>query len=172
MTTKWYNVGKIVNTHGIRGEVKVLSQTHFPEERFKPGSILSIIHPEGADSLQLDVQTAREHKGSFIVKFKQFNDINEAVKYKGWLVKVDENQLFELPDNEYYYFEIVGCTVVTEEGEELGQITEILSPGANDVWVVHPTTGKPIYIPYIEDVVKQVDVPNKRVIIHLMEGLI
>lgn len=168
----WFNVGKLVNTHGIRGEVKVIAQTDFPEERFKQGSSLTLFDPEGKESIPVTVETARLHKNSYILKFKQFQDINEVERMKGWSLKINKDQLLELPEHEFYYYEIIGCQVVTEEGEAIGSITEILSPGANDVWVVQPPKGKPVYIPYIEDVVKQVDVANKRVVIHLMEGLI
>lgn len=170
--SSWFNVGKVVNTHGIRGEVKVISQTDFPEERFSSGSSLTLFDPDGKESIPVTVESSRVHKNSFIVKFREFHDINEVERMKGWSVKVGKDQLFELPENEYYYYEIVGCQVVSEEGEAIGQVTEILSPGANDVWVVQPPKGKPVYIPYIEDVVKQVDVANKRIVIHLMEGLI
>ncbi len=78
----------------------------------------------------------------------------------------------ELPDGEFYYHEIVGCTVVTEEGETLGEITEILSPGANDVWVVKRPKGKPLLLPYIDDVILDVDVEGKKVTARLMEGLL
>jgi len=175
LSQDWFNVAKIVNTHGVRGELKLIAQTDFPEERFKPGSRLTLVNPETmnmANAPEFEVATSRFQKNSYIVKFKEIEDINQALKYKGWQLKVSSEQLFELPKGEYYYFEIIGCAVATEEGEHLGQITEILSPGANDVWVVQPPQGKPIYIPYIDDVVKQVDIGNKKIIIHLLEGLV
>lgn len=172
MSGNWFTVGKIVNTHGIKGEVKLLSSTDFPEERFKSGARLTIWNDTMDKSLEAIVEFARPHKNVYIVKFKGWSDINVVERYKGWSVKVSADQLGELAENEFYYHEIVGCEVVTEEGETVGVVTEILSPGANDVWVVKPQKGKDIYIPYIEDVVKHVDVAAKRVTIHLMEGLV
>jgi 16S rRNA processing protein RimM len=172
MSPKWFTVGKIVNTHGIRGEIKVLSQTDFPEDRFKPGSRLSLIDPSGAEKMVVEVASSRANKNVYVLKLKGWDDINESEKYKNWFLKVSEEQLIDLPEDEYYYYEIIGCTVVTVEDQLLGEITEILSPGANDVWVVQPPQGKPVYIPYIEDVVKQVDVANKKVVVELMEGLL
>ncbi len=172
MSPKWFTVGKIVNTHGIRGELKVLSQTDFPEERYKPGSKLSVIDPTGAKIVPVEVASSRSNKNMVILKLKGWDDINESEKFKGWMLKIAEDQLLELPEDEYYYYEIIGCEVVTDDGQMLGKITEILSPGANDVWVVQPEQGKPVYLPYIEDVVKQVDIANKRVLVTLMEGLI
>ncbi|RXZ76984.1 ribosome maturation factor RimM [Paenibacillaceae bacterium] len=172
MTTEWLNVGKIVNTHGLRGELKVLSQTDFPDVRFAPGGKLVLWEPEGKEQLSAIVEQSREHKGSFIVKLKNFDDINAVEKYKGWNVKVDDSQRVELAEGEYYYNDIIGCLVVTDEGEELGTISEILRPGANDVWVVERAKGKPVLLPVIDQVVLQVDTSRKHVTVHVLEGLI
>ncbi|WP_310550325.1 ribosome maturation factor RimM [Paenibacillus glufosinatiresistens] len=166
-------VGKMVNTHGIRGEIKVLSRTDFPEVRFAPGSKL-LISPETGGRLEVTVESAREHKGMYIVKLEGVTDINQIEKYKGSLVQVHGDNRVELPENEYYFDEIIGCTVVTDEVEnrELGVIREILTPGANDVWVVKPPKGPDILIPVIHDVVVDVDIASKRIKVHLMEGLL
>ncbi|MBJ6363352.1 ribosome maturation factor RimM [Paenibacillus sp. GCM10012307] len=169
---QWLNVGKLVNTHGLRGEVKILSQTDFPDVRFALGSKLALFSPEGNQRLDVLINSTREHKGMFFLKFKDYNDINQVEKYKGWSVKVPEEQQVELEEGEYYYYEIVGCKVFTEEGEELGTIAEILRPGANDVWVVERGSGKPVLLPFIDDVVLQVDTKQKLVTVRLMEGLI
>jgi 16S rRNA processing protein RimM len=172
LANEWYTVGKVANTHGLRGELKIVSQTDFPEERFRPGSRLTMMDPNQTEQIEVEVASSRNHKNTYIVKFKAWNEINDVEKYKGWFLKINEEQRFELPEHEYYYNEIIGCHVVSEEGLELGVIQEILSPGANDVWVVQPATGKAVYIPYIEDVVKQVDVRNKQVVVHILEGLL
>lgn len=172
MANEWFTVGTIANTHGLKGELKIVSQTDFPEQRFSPGSRLTMMDPELTQQIEVEVAASRNSKNTYIVKFSAWSNINEVEKYKGWLLKVGKEQRIKLSEHEFYHNEIVGCTVVSDEGEELGFIQEILSPGANDVWVVQPDTGKAVYIPYIEDVVKQVDIPNKRVIVHILEGLI
>ncbi|SDW28291.1 ribosome maturation factor RimM [Paenibacillus sp. CF384] len=169
---QWLSVGKLVNTHGIRGEVKVVSQTDFPEERFAPRKILTLLNPETKQQLELEVASARLHKNMYIIKFRGFEDINQVEKYKGWELKVSKDDLVELEEGEYYQHQIIGCTVVTDEGAILGSITEILVPGANDVWVVQPPKGKQILIPVIDEVVLDVNVKDKVVKVHLMEGLI
>ncbi|KIL36565.1 16S rRNA processing protein RimM [Gordoniibacillus kamchatkensis] len=170
MSDRLYTVGKIVNTHGIRGELKIVPQTDFPELRFEKGSELVIETPDGR-RIPVQVESSRIHKNMVLVKFKQFNDINECEKYKGSMLKVEEKYLAELDEDEYYYHEIIGCAVVTEDGQQLGTITEILSPGANDVWVVKPAIGKELLLPVIDNVVLDVDVAEKRVLVRLMEGL-
>ncbi|SDF00309.1 MULTISPECIES: ribosome maturation factor RimM [unclassified Paenibacillus] len=172
MAQRMFNVGKLVNTHGIRGEVKIIPTTDFPEERFAQKSELVLQQPNSNNSVSVTVERSRLHKNMYIIKFVQFDNINEVEKYKGWMLKVSEEQLDELDEDEYYYHEIIGCKVVTDEGEELGIIDEILSPGANDVWVVKPAKGKSILIPVIDDVVLTVDVQEKVVTVHIMEGLI
>ncbi|UHA73961.1 ribosome maturation factor RimM [Paenibacillus sp. 481] len=172
MAEKMFTVGKVVNTQGIRGEIKVYPQTDFPEVRFAKDSELLMINPETNQTIPVKVERSREHKNMYVVKLEQFDNINDVEKYKGWILKVTEADLLELPDNEYYYFEIVGCRVVTDEGEELGTIKEILAPGANDVWVVKQPKGKELLIPVIDEVVLDVNVQEKLVTVHLMEGLV
>lgn len=163
-------VGKIVNTHALQGEVKVISNSDFKEDRFKKGSQL-IIDFNG-DYIGVTVATHRVHKGADLLKFKHLNSINDVEKYKGCLLLVATDELDELDENEFYYFEIIGCQVVTTEGEVIGEISEILETGANDVWVVKRPGKKDALIPYIEDVVKSVDTESKKVIIEVLEGLL
>ncbi|MFP7445098.1 ribosome maturation factor RimM [Bacillus infantis] len=169
---KWFNVGKIVNTHGVRGEVRVVSRTDFPEERYKAGSHLFLFQAGSEEPVKLTVKTHRQHKSFDLLTFEGLDSLNEAEKLKGAILKVSEDQLGQLEENEYYFHEILGCTVKTIDEEEIGEITEILTPGANDVWVVSKKGEKDILIPYIEDVVKKVDVKEKVIIIEPMEGLL
>ncbi|WP_248926399.1 ribosome maturation factor RimM [Paenibacillus hamazuiensis] len=172
MGDKLFTVGKLVNTHGIRGEVKIVSQTDFPDVRFAKGSELILLDPEKNVRVPVTVESSRLHKNMYIVKLKGYGSINDVEKYKGYLVKVSEEHLVELEEDEYYYHEIIGCRVVTDEGEELGSIVEILTPGANDVWVVKRKNGKQLLLPVIDDVVLDVDVAEKVVQVHIMEGLL
>lgn len=174
MNEKWFTVGKVVNTHGIRGELKVLSQTDFADVRFAAGSRLLMQNEENGSSLEVRIASSRAHKNVYIVKLEGFNDINLVEKYKGWVLKVSEADREELDEGEYYYHEIIGCRVLTVEGEELGVISEILSPGANDVWVVDRPKGKgkPILLPVIDEVLISVDKQEKLVTVRLLEGLI
>lgn len=171
MNEQFYTVGKIVNTHGLRGEVKILSSTDFAEERFAKGSKLYIFMPNETEGLAVSVSSSRLHKNVFITKFENYNHINDVERYKGALLKVSEEDRTELDEGEYYYSDIIGCEVVTDEGEHLGVITEILAPGANDVWVVKSEQGDDVLLPYIDDVVLNIDVDAKKVTVHLLEGL-
>lgn len=164
-------VGKIVNTHALKGEVKVISSTDFPEERFATGSKLLIMRGNQIVK-EVTVESAREHKGAYLVKFEEIKGIEEAEQLKNLQLRVDEQYLNELDEGEFYFYEIVGCEVFDENNNKLGEVTEILQTGANDVWVVKNDLGKDHLIPYIDDIVKSIDVENKRIEIELMEGLI
>ncbi len=168
---KWFNVGKIVNTHGIKGELKVLSMTDFPEERYQKGNVLTLFI-EGKEPKPLTIASYRRHKNFDLLMFEGYSDINEVEGFKQGILKVDESQLQDLDEGEFYFHEIIGCVVRTTSGDELGVVKEILSPGANDVWVVKAPRGKEHLIPYIEDIVKKVDISQKEIIIEPMEGLL
>ncbi|WP_411346078.1 ribosome maturation factor RimM [Paenibacillus sp. WLX1005] len=172
MAQQWLMVGKIVNTHGIRGELKIYPNTDFPEVRFAPGNKLMMFNEENGNQQQVEIQSSRLQKNMYVVRFKGFGNINEVEQYKGWALRVSKDEAVELEEDEYYFHEIIGCEVVTEEGESLGIIKEILTPGANDVWVVKPAKGKDILIPYIHNVVQEINIEDKKIIVHIMEGLL
>ncbi len=169
---KWFNVGKIVNTHGIRGEVRVISKTDFPEERYKKGNTLFLFIPEREESLPLTIQSHRVHKNFDLLTFAGYDNINQVEAFKGGILKVPESQLGKLNEDEYYFHEIIGCTIITDAGEEIGQVKEILTPGANDVWVVKGKGSKEYYIPYIDDVVQEINIEEKKIMITPLEGLL
>ena len=164
-------VGKIVNSHSLKGEVKVISSTDFEEERFKKGSKLLITRGNQLIR-EVVVESYRNHKNFLLVKFEEIDSVEEAEKLKNLQIKIDSTEVGELEENEFYFHEIIGCQVFDENDKNLGEIIDILTPGANDVWVIKGENGKEILIPYIEDVVKQIDITNKKVNIEVMEGLI
>lgn len=171
---KYYTVGKIVNTHGLAGEVRVITISDFKEERYKPGAVLYYFaDPQAEEGKPLTVSSWRTHKQFDLLKFEGHHSIHDVEKYKGGWLKVKEDQRQPLPEGEFYFDEIIGCEVVTEEGQRIGQVVSILTPGANDVWVVQPHKGKKeILIPYIDEIVKEVDPEEKRIKIHVIEGLL
>ncbi|MDQ0350600.1 16S rRNA processing protein RimM [Alkalibacillus filiformis] len=173
MSKDFLNVGKIVNTHGVRGEVRVMSVTDFEEERFEPGSRL-FVEVEGGKHEEVVVMSHRKHKQFDLLVFEGHESLDQAERFKGHELKVAFDDLEDLDEDEFYYYEIIGCDVYLTTGEHLGKIKEILSPGANDVWVVKRSEEglKDALIPYIDDVVKEVDIDNQKVVIEEMEGLL
>jgi 16S rRNA processing protein RimM len=168
---KFYTVGKLVNTHGLKGEVRVTSTTDFPDQRFRKGNELFLFHASLSAPLKLKIETRRAHKDFEILSFQGYSHINDIEKYKGGELKIPEEALMELEDDEFYIHQLIGCEVVTDEGEALGKIVDVMQPGANDVWVVKGQRGE-ILLPFIDECIKEVDIANKRVVCHLMEGLL
>jgi len=169
--TEYLNVGKIVNTHGIRGEVRVISQTDFALERYQPGKTL-VLFRENQAPLTLTIDTYRRHKNFDLLSFEGYPSINQVESFRDGILKVAKEDRLELAENEFYYYEIIGAEVVTEEGKVIGKVKEILSPGANDVWVVQRKGKKDALLPYIDSVIKEVDVTAQKIIVEIPEGLL
>lgn len=170
MMTEYFDVGKIVNTHGIKGEVRVNSITNYPEDRYYDGSPLVLFKEQG-EPVELVVNSYRVHKSFDLLTFKDHASINDVEKYVGGMLRVSEDNLFVLEENEFYLHEIIGLNVMDEDGTEIGKIKEVLSPGANDVWVVQRQGQKDLLLPYIESVILNVDLDKGQVTVHIMEGL-
>lgn len=171
---QYYLVGKIVNTQALRGEVRVMATTDFPEERFKIGATLTIFN---GDKLveTVEVDGHRLHKNFNLLHFKGKDNINDVEKFKGFDLKVagTEREADELDENEFYYDDIIGLEVYTTDETYLGKVREITSLPSNDVWAIQrPDKGKDILIPYIEDIVLEIDLDDNRVVIDPMDGLI
>ena len=163
-------VEKIVNTHALQGEVKVLSESDFKEDRFCIGSELVIDF--NGEHIPVVVASHRSHKGMDLLKFKGINSINDVELYKGSNLLVSTEYLKDLDDDEFYYFEIIGCVVKSVEGEVIGEISDVLRTGANDVWTVKREGQKDVLVPYIEQVVKTVNIHEKEVVIEIVDGLL
>jgi 16S rRNA processing protein RimM len=159
-------VGKIINTHGLRGDVKIASWTDTPElfERLK------YVYLENGD--RLTVKSVRYQKNNIIVKFEEISDINEAEVYKNKVLCAERAALGELPEGVYYIADLLGCTVINDDtNEEIGILKWVLQTGSNDVYDVVRADGKRLLLPVINDVVKHVDIKNKLIRAHLIDGL-
>lgn len=165
-------VGQLVNTQGIRGEVRVISRTDFPETRFKKGAELLLVHEDIPQPIVLVVESSRPHKGFILVKFVGFDNINQVERFKGGELKVLKSELIDLPEDIYYIHDLIGSKVVEENGNELGILKEVLQPGANDVYVVKPPRGKDILLPVIRSCILEVRIKDRLVIVRIPEGLL
>lgn len=170
MEGNMFDIGKIVNTHGVKGEVKVFRITDF-EERFNLGATVYLVK-DSEQPIPLTISSHRLHKNFDLLKFEGLDNINDVIGFKEAFLKIKGEQLTKLPEGEYYHHEIIDCEMYTIEGEKLGVITEVLAPGANDVFLVKQPTGQEVLIPFIKDVVKEINISEKKVIIKVMEGLL
>ncbi len=169
--TDRFQVGVIASTHGLSGEVNVFPTTEDPERFKKLKKVM--LHTQRGEEIELDVVSARFFKKFVIVKFKQFNDINDVEKFRGCELTIDRKDAIKLNPGEYYCADMIGLTIVDEEGKELGTLTEILQTGANDVYeMTRGSEEDKVYIPAIKDCVKEIDIQNKKIVIHVMDGLL
>ena len=166
----YFNVGKIVNTQGLQGEMRVLSVTDFAEERFKKGNKLALFDKKDQFVMDVEIANHRKAKNFDIIKFKGMYHINAIEKFRDFSLKVAEEDLSDLEEGEFYYHEIIGLEVY-ENDVLLGTIKEILQPGANDVWVVKRKGKRDLLLPYIPPVVLGIDIEQGRVDVEIPEGL-
>mgnify|MGYP000945998025 FL=1 len=166
----YFNVGKIVNTQGLQGEMRVLSVTDFAEERFKKGNTLALFDKKDRFVMDVEIASHRKVKNFDIIKFKGMYHINAIEKFRDFSLKVAEEDLSDLEEGEFYYHEIIGLEVY-ENDVLLGTIKEILQPGANDVWVVKRKGKRDLLLPYIPPVVLGIDIEQGRVDVEIPEGL-
>lgn len=166
----YLEVGKIVNTHGIRGEVRVQSTTDSPEERYKKGSKLVVKLAEN-EYIPVTVKSHRVHKSFDLLTFEEYANINDVEHFKTHYLMIDEDLLPELGDNEYYANHLIGSQVVNEANEAIGKLSDILFLPANDVWVVKRQGKKDLLLPNIESVIRDVNMDDKIITVHVLEGL-
>ena len=160
--------GKIVNTHGLKGEVKVIAWTDYPDD-FENIDYVYVKRKKGDEKLH--ISSIKYQKNNLIIKFDEIKDINEAETYKNLILYVEREMLGELPEGVYYIADLIGLKVITSAGETIGEIADVFNTGANDIYDVKREGKKNMLIPVIDKVVKKVDIENKTVTVELMEGL-
>ncbi len=168
--TEYLNLGKIVNTHGVRGEIRLQAITDKPEERFVPGAEL-VIELGAGEYEKVTVKSHRKHKSFNLLTFEEFDNINDVEHFKTKMLQIEKDDLPELAEGEFYEGELIGLTVVNKEKEEIGKLKEVLFLPANDVWVVSRPGKKDLLLPVIESVILKVDLDEEIVVVHVMEGL-
>lgn len=161
-------IGKIVNTHGLRGEVKIVPWTDSPEDFEDVSEVFVKIKSEYKP---LTVQSVRYQKNNLIVKFKEISDIDEALGYKTAVVYADRDELGELEDGVYYIVDLIGLEVIEDTGEKIGVISDVFNTGANDIYEVKREGKRNLLLPVIDSVVKEVNIEGGFVTVHMMEGL-
>lgn len=164
-----FRVGVIANTHGVRGEVKVFPTTDAPT-RFK--KLKNVILDTKREKITLDIQEVKFFKNLVILKFKGIDNINDIEKYKGCDLLVTRENATPLNEGEYYIADLIDMVVVDEEDKELGVMYDVLQTGANDVFVVKLNdTDKELLLPNIPECVLNVDLEQRKITVHVMDGL-
>lgn len=161
-------VGVITTTHGVRGEVKVFPTTDDPA-RFR--KLKNVILDTGKEKIELEVSGVKFFKNMVILKFKGIDDINDVEKYRKKGLYVTRDNAVKLKKDEYFIADLIGLKVTGDDGEDLGELADVLQTGANDVYVLHKDGQEDILLPAIKECVKNVDIEGGRITVHLLPGL-
>ena len=183
-TTKFFHVGAVAGAHALKGEMRVFPTTDDPE-RFTEGLVLYARKANakaserkkdggGADALRtLTVESARVHGKFVLVKCKEVGSVDEAEALKGTELYVSREDAIPLEEGEYFVVDLIGLSMRDEEGKELGTLKDVISAPANDVYVMeHKETGKEILLPAIKQCILNVDMEQRVMTVHLLDGLL
>ncbi|MCX7921832.1 MAG: ribosome maturation factor RimM [Clostridia bacterium] len=166
---EYLEIGKIVNTHGVKGEVKILPLTD-DVERFNK---LKWVFIEKENNLEkYSIENVKFLKGFVLIKFKEVSDMNAAEALKGLLMKVDRRNAVKLPKDAYFICDLIDCDVFDTAGKVLGKMKSVLKTGSNDVYVVSNEESKDILIPALKSVVKEISIEDRKIVVSLPEGLV
>ena len=168
MIEDYFDIGKVVNVHGLRGEIRVMPLTDDPG-RFELLDVVELFFE--SISKEYPLESAKPHKTLLKLKLKGVEDRTAAEELVGAIIKVPRSKALPLEDDEYYQKDLLDMSVVSDNGEELGILVQIIETGANDVYVVRPQNGKDLLIPAIKECIVAVDVPGNKMTVHLMKGL-
>lgn len=163
-----FQVGVITSTHGIKGEVKIFPTTD-NVKRFKKN--MEIILDTGKENIDLTVESVKFFKQFVILKFKGIDNINDIEKYKTKSLYVTRANAVRLRKDEYFIADLLGIDVWEDNGEKLGVLKDVIETGANDVYVITLEDGKELLIPAIKECILDVDVENRKMTVHVMDGL-
>lgn len=169
MKQEYFEIGQIVNTFGIKGFVKVKPFTD-DMERFE--ELKTILVVKNQDMIEMEIEEVKYQQYVVLLKLKGIEDINMAEKYKGCYIKIKRENARKLPKDTYFIADLIGLEVYTDDGKLLGKVDDIYNNKSNDIYVVKDKLGKQILLPGIKDVIKQIDIENEKIVVHILEGLI
>ena len=161
-------VGAVTSTHGLRGEVKVFPTTDDPK-RYK--KLKKVFLETQKQQKELEIEKVRFFKNLVILKFQGLDDIADVQTYKGAKLYVTREDAVPLAEDEYFAADLIGLSVISDEKEELGEISNVLQTGANDVYVIRQPDKKELLIPAIKECIQKIDISKGEMIVHLLPGL-
>lgn len=165
---KRLEIGQIVNTFGIKGEVKVVP---FTDDINRFDDLKKVYVKSKKESKLYKVESVRYHKNMVLLKLENINNPEDGQTLKNTFLEVDREDAIPLEEGTYFIVDLIGLDVYTDDGKLLGKVDDIYNAGANDIYVVKDELGKQILLPGIDDVIKEVKLED-RIIVHLIPGLI
>lgn len=166
---EYLEIGQIVNTNGLKGMLKIKPFTD-DITRFEDLEVIYI--QKGQELIEKNIEEVKYVKNMVLLKLEGIDDIDEAEKYRNMYIKINKEDIGDIPEDSYLIVDMLECNVYTEEDEFLGKMVDVLTTGSNDVYVVKTEEGKEILLPAIKEVVKDINIKNKKIVVKLMDGLI
>lgn len=166
---KKLEVGQIVNTFGIKGFVKVYPYVN-NVTRFN--NLKYVYAKSKKEEKKLEIEEAKYQKNMVLLKFKGVETVEEAEKLRNNYLEIDRSDAIPLEEGEFFIADLIGLKVFLDTGEELGILEDIYNTGSKDIYVVKDKLGKSYLLPYIDEVIKKIDLDNSKIIVHIIEGLI
>lgn len=162
-------IGQIVNTFGIKGMVKVKP---FTDDIRRFDELKTVYVEKNNNQTEYEIEEVKYHKDMVLIKFKGIDKVEQAEMLRNSYLTVSRDSVEKLEEGRYYIVDLLGLEVYTDEQVLLGTLEDIFNTGSNDIYVVKDKQGKQILLPAIQDVIKQIDIENKKIIVHLLPGLI
>lgn len=162
-------VGQIVNSYGIKGELKVVPYT---DDITRFDELKTIYIQIGKELEEYEIESVKYHKNNVLMKLKGIDDINDTERFRNCYLKIKRENAVKLPEDTYFIVDLIGIEVFEENGTSIGKIVDIFPTGSNDVYVVKDELGKQILLPAISEVIKEVDISNKKMIVNIIKGLV
>ena len=162
-------IGQIVNSYGIKGFLKVVP---FTDDAHRYSDLKTIYIEKNKKLLEMEIEEVKYHKNLVLLKLKGIVDINDTEQFKNCYVKIDRKNAVKLPEDTYFIVDLIGMKVITEEGVLLGKLVDVFPTGSNDVYVVKNELGKQTLLPAIGEVIKDVNMENKIMTVHIIECLL
>ena len=169
MKQEYFEIGQIVNTFGIKGFVKV---NPFTDDMQRFGELNYVFVVRNKELLKMQIEEVKYHKNVVLVKFKGIEDINMAEQYKGCYIRIKREEARKLPKDTYFIADLIGVSVFDENDNFLGKVNDIYNNKVHDIYVIKDDLGKQILLPSTKEIIKQIDVENDRIVVHLIDGLV
>ena len=166
---EFLEIGQIVNTFGIKGMVKIKS---FTDDITRFDNLKKVYVETNKVKKQYEIEEVKYHKEMVLIKFREVNKLEEAEMLRNSYLMVDRKNEPKLEEGTYYIVDLLGIDVYSEEGKLLGKLEDIYNYGSSDIYVVKNELGKQLLLPAISDVIKEINLDEKKIVVHILEGLV